>query len=474
MATQNSEVNSVILTIALSLSGILWAVLSYLLFTKWFCCNGEAIKDKLLHRITAKCRQRADDDSEENIPTVPAPRDTEEGQRFEATYTEVTSVGSQEEDECEGDNIDLRGSSHEMSGVVETSVRQRLSDNSHDLETQFEEESGDHDKQDVDDDSDLEEHDNEDGKPLLGSYALVTTFTVLHIIAKPIVIAVNIVFLIEGSNPLNVFFNIDILGNNNTRKNDLELAAEIFSQGITNFCIYYETGFLVFGPLMTIIIWVCCWRRHGNFRASCCRRYMEYLRFNDLELAILVAPFANIHLFFLGNVWYTVLIIRLVFYAITFATAVIAGIRFVCAISCVYCCSCACNNRAVEIRNYRHLFAGIGFQLLSIFLKLTTASSAFSTYLKLGIQGSYRFRQKYLTFTVIRGVTSMFSLGFTAALLRWVVLKKEHQEGRSCLSRILGWLDKYQPHTHVAFVIDLVSYTGLLVLNVMLLGIVQQ
>ena len=147
------------------------------------------------------------------------------------------------------------------------------------------------------------------------------------------------------------------------------------------------------------------------------------LRFNDLELAVLLAPFANINFFFLGDKWYSVLIVRLIFYAITFASAVIAGMRFVCAVSCFYCCACACNTEAIKVRTYKHLFAGIGFQLLSIFLKLMTTSSAFSTYLLLGIQLNYSLRLAYLVFTVLRGVSSLFSLGFTAALLRWTVLK---------------------------------------------------
>ena len=39
--------NSVIITIVLSIAGIVWAIVSYTLFTKWFCCYRQA--DPVLH-----------------------------------------------------------------------------------------------------------------------------------------------------------------------------------------------------------------------------------------------------------------------------------------------------------------------------------------------------------------------------------------------------------------------------------------
>ena len=49
---------------------------------------------------------------------------------------------------------------------------------------------------------------------------------------------------------------------------------------------------------------------------------------------------STIHLFYLGNTWYVALVIRLLFYAITFVAAIIAGMRYVCATSSVMCWKC--------------------------------------------------------------------------------------------------------------------------------------
>jgi hypothetical protein len=455
-------VESVIITITLSLAGLVWSVISYTLFTKWLCCRSIALKDRLLNYFTEKCSQQRGSGDELQI----MPR--EEAGDFEISYMEATSTMDEEH------HNGISGQHHmmdESTGLGEGDLMnesQLLEGEECVMEGQGEGgQSGEIDDQ-------AESNDSE-GSPLIGGHKLILFFTVLQIIAKPIVLAVNIVYLVESineSNQLPIFF-FDILGNENTDPEFLQLVAQAFAEGITNFCILYESFFLVIGPIYAIILWTCCWRRHDRLRLSCCRKYLEYLRFNDLELAVLLAPFANINFFFLGNKWYSVLIVRLIFYAITFASAVIAGMRFVCAVSCFYCCACACNTEAIEVRTYKHLFAGMGFQLLSIFLKLLTTSSAFSTYLLLGIQLNYSLRLAYLVFTVLRGVSSLFSLGFTAALLRWTVLTKESQEHKSCLNRLLGWVDKYQPHTHIAFIVDMVCYIGLLVLNVMLLTLPQ-
>ena len=456
-------VESVIITITLSLAGVVWSVISYTLFTKWLCCRSVALKDRLLSYFTEKCSKQRD--STEELQIMPR----QEARVFETSYIEATTTIDEEYQ---------NGSSSEQNHMMEESSASGEEDLMNDsqlldgelcnMEGQGEEsQSGELDNQ-------AESDDSEDS-PLIGGHKLIMFFTVLQIIAKPIVLAVNIVYLVESiseSNQVPIFF-FDILGNENSDQEFLQLVAQAFAEGITNFCILYESFFLVIGPIYAIILWTCCWRRHDRFRLSCCRKYLEYLRFNNLELAVLLAPFANINFFFLGNKWYSVLIVRLIFYAITFASAVIAGMRFVCAVSCFYCCACACNTEAIEVRTYKHLFAGMGFQLLSIFLKLLTTSSAFSTYLLLGIQLNYRLRLTYLVFTVLRGVSSLFSLGFTAALLRWSVLKKESQEYKSCLNRLLAWVDKYQPHSHIVFIVDMVCYVGLLVLNVMLLQLPQ-
>ena len=61
--------------------------------------------------------------------------------------------------------------------------------------------------------------------------------------------------------------------------------------------------------------------------------FWEYLRFGDLQITSFLVPFGNVSLF-LGDVWWLIVgIIRLGFYAITFITDVVNGVRSDC------CCS---------------------------------------------------------------------------------------------------------------------------------------
>lgn len=68
----------------------------------------------------------------------------------------------------------------------------------------------------------------------------------------------------------------------------------------------------------------------------------------------------------------------------------------------------------------------IGLKMVLIALKLLTCSSALSTYLEIGILvDSLRFRIAYFSFTMLRGVTALFSLTFAAALLCWAALRED-------------------------------------------------
>ena len=67
---------------------------------------------------------------------------------------------------------------------------------------------------------------------------------------------------------------------------------------------------------------------------------------------------------------------------------------------------------------------------------------------------------------MLRGVTALFSLVFASAMLCWAALKdSEHEIGERSRMR-LGWLNKPEPHIHVSFFLDMLSYVGMLVLNV--------
>ena len=283
-------------------------------------------------------------------------------------------------------------------------------------------------------------------------------FSLAQILAKPLIIVVNIVYLV-----LNTNGDLDLFVNGKVN----------YFRYIIETSIIQETTFFIFGPAIAAFIWVCCWRQCRV--KNCCRKFLEYLRFNDLQLALLMAPYANTHLYSLGGWWYIVLMIRLAFYAITFASSVIAGMRCVCACYCKFFCSCGCDSEVLEIRNIKHLLVEIGLKLIGIFLKLNTCSSALATYLKLGTRGGPSFQHAYLAFCVIRGITSLWSLGFTGAMLRWSVLKREHKwDDRSWLTKVLKWLNKYEPHVHVSFFFDMLTYFGLLVLNLVLIELINE
>ena len=187
--------------------------------------------------------------------------------------------------------------------------------------------------------------------------------------------------------------------------------------GSTDWMMVQETTTLICGPISNAIYWVCCWRQcHTN---NSCRKFLEFLRFADLQFVLIVAPFTNTHLYALGGWWYIVIVVHLAFYGITFAAAVVAGMRFVCACYCKVFFTCGCDKDVLEIRNKKHLFLEIGFALVPIFIKINASSSAIATFAKLSNKGGPNFQNAYFAFTLIRSITSLFSLIFLGAMLRW-------------------------------------------------------
>ena len=112
------------------------------------------------------------------------------------------------------------------------------------------------------------------------------------------------------------------------------------------------------------------------------------------------------------------------------------------------------------------IFLEVSIKMIVIGLKLMTCSSALSTYLSIGILvKSFPFRVAYFSFTLLRGVTAIFSLSFAAILLRHAVLKEDEKEKESCITKALNGLSKWEPHTHISFIVDMITYGGLLALN---------
>ena len=311
-----------------------------------------------------------------------------------------------------------------------------------------------------------------DDKPpaLCSSPALINAISVLQVFGKVLLIVVNAVYL--GLVGWDQPGTIDILGTN--KSTNLLLAGKSFANLVTFISFVYEIIVIVYVPFHAGCLWTFCWQKQLQSGKGFWN-FLEFLRLADLEFALMFAPFSNVNLFYLGKGWYVVLIYRLAFYSITFAAAVIAGVKFIFAIYCCIICECACNSEAVEVRNCKHLMLEVGVKMVVIALKLMTCSSALSTYLSIGILvKSFAFRVAYFSFTLLRGVTAIFSLSFTAVLLRHAVLKEDEKENDNRITKVLNWLSKWEPHTHISFVVDMVTYGGLFALNfIIVYGIVN-
>ena len=322
-------------TIALSFLGMMWSVTSYILFTDWQCFDDKSlwstqllpflknrvlplIQKYLLPYIEACCPQVR----KLNLALLKPINDAECNSHYSVSRVEEYQSIKGEDEENISDDSD---------SVVLTITK---NDNTDDLSGKMEEST-----------------------PLFGSSAIIVFFSLVQLIARPFIIAANLVYLVLNGK------DYDAIGEDVSSLNSTIYHA-----------ILSETTSLIVGPAIYAMYWTCCWRQcHGNNK---CRKYLEFLRFCDLEIAVFMAPYSNVHLYALGGWWYLVLIVRLIFYAVTFASAVIAGMRFICACYCYVFCTCGCDNDVLEIRDVKHLILEIGFQLIPIFLKINTCSSA--------------------------------------------------------------------------------------------------
>ena len=51
----NVDQTSVIITVILSFGGLAWAIFSYVVFTKWCCCQGASVRGKCQGKIKEIC-----------------------------------------------------------------------------------------------------------------------------------------------------------------------------------------------------------------------------------------------------------------------------------------------------------------------------------------------------------------------------------------------------------------------------------
>ena len=484
------SLTSLNLTITMSFFGMMWAVASYILFTKWKCLDNETLWthqlypyikptwDKIspvlkdyLYGVCCSCCYKMK--QQEQTTLIKEQRNGIRGD-YSSTRTDAESGSTSDRLSIDG-NRSENGSVHNAEGYTtlsgHNSEGEEQAGRDRDMENvdityrgnteQLNTANGDTDCERASDDGN-EETEEPEPQPLISNRSVILIFSLTQILARPFIIAVNIAYLVIFG---KYSFNFIEAG-----------AANLWSTmyGI----LYQETVSLVVGPISNAIYWSCCWRQcRGNQYAQNCQRFLEFMRFSDLVFVIISAPFSNTHFYVLGGWWYLALVVRLFFYGVTFAAGVVAGIRFVCACFCKIFFTCGCDNDVLEIRNLNHLLVEVGLKIIPIFLRINASSSALGTYLNLvGIHsyGGFHFRLAYFSISLIRSITALFSLGFTGAMLRWAVLKREHKlSDQRWLTTTLRFLDRYQPHVHISFFFDMFTYFSLIVLNLILLELVS-
>ena len=235
---------------------------------------------------------------------------------------------------------------------------------------------------------------------------------------------------------------------------------------VTFFCVVWELQSLILQPVFLAIIRFCCCKRP---REHSFHDFLQFLRFYDIFLAVLVGPFLHTDFFILSGGWIVAVYVRVYCYAIILASCVISGVRYTIVLVFPCCCEWVFFDYSdnLNIKNFKHFVIVILLKLVPIALKFSTASSALATFLTLAYNQSDTVKYIYLGFTIARGVSSILSLPFAATLLRWELMDDaaKDETAEKWTTKIMKAFSKYQIHTHVAFYIDLVTYCGLIALN---------
>jgi hypothetical protein len=287
-----------------------------------------------------------------------------------------------------------------------------------------------------------------DKPPLCNSGSFVNFVVVLHIFSKVVMMIANIIYLSVTKFPMD-----------DSELDPKQKRGMNLSYFITFIGSIYEIVYIFFVP-----IYVCFFSKCWNLERA---KFLSYLRYGDLQFALMVAPFVSVHLHYLGGVYWVFIFVRIFFYCATFVAVVIAGINFILGVCCfklveIACCS---NNEAVEIKDFKHLFKDVGIQLVSLMLKLQAGSSALATYFKIGIIQDDPVQYAYLAFTLLICLNVAAGLFYNSILLRWRVMKEENKTDGSAGSKTLEFLAIKTPSSHVAFVLNICISGGLIALN---------
>ena len=294
--------------------------------------------------------------------------------------------------------------------------------------------------------------------------------TVLQLCAKLLLVSANILYLV-------LLFTV---GGGMPYSNSLISAVDriIIGRYVTVICAAWELVVIFLVAVFRVCCWLCIYGVLKKHKEPSLWVFLEYLRFGDLQITSFLLPFGNVSLF-QGDVrWLIVGIIRLGFYAITFITDVVNGVRSDC------CCSITSGrgNNLREIKNKGYIATRMMMKLIEIGLKLIISSSAFAFFLfELLFTG---------VFTALSGLTAFVTLWFSAITIRWEVVQKggntqvedgtemretgddrdddrEDNASPSCCAGVNDCLKKRQPHVHAIFVLDIITFGGLIVLSVL-------
>ena len=287
------------------------------------------------------------------------------------------------------------------------------------------------------------------------SYCSTYVLTVLQLCAKVILVLANIVYIVVTV--------IEVTSDTQHRNgsNQSNMTADNSHVGMAG---QYVSAISAAWEIVTIILVlpfnVFCWLKRKKEKCSCLE-CLAYLRFGDLQITSLLVPLGNVSLFH-GDARFVVSLIRMTFYAITFITDVVNGVK--CDCCCCVSSDCGHDNNPGEIKNKGYAATKMVMKGIEILLKMITSSSAIATFLFTGLHIPIVSGVFYLIFTLLCGITATGSLWLSAIVTRWEVVKDN--TSTSCCAGVIDCLKKRQPHVHAIFVLDIITFGGLIGVNI--------
>ena len=231
--------------------------------------------------------------------------------------------------------------------------------------------------------------------------------------------------------------------------------------------------------LAGVVAWVFtigppCFFIHSLFQSLCCPKDVdqktynrEYwtdhvggvFRFGASGLCLLVVPFSNTVLLLLGSWWDAVVVLRIVCQCMSFASAAVAGMSVNIFASGPKCAIFA-NSSDLVIESVIQLLSIILLRLTPICISLYASSMAWITFLSLIIHYDLRtdVAQGYAVLTIIKTVVSLSKIILGAIFVR---LDLSKDGGMTCVD----YIRHTDVHTHVIFVVDILVYGALIVMN---------